>query len=330
MQIKQNDTYLDEAPLVSFIIPVYDLPVQLLQACIDSIRALSLRVREREIILIDDGSPHPATPLLAEYGDEVIYVHKPNGGVSTARNMGLRMATGKYVQFVDGDDKLLRTGYEHVLDMMRYENVDVVMFDFSTTECAEMNYDDEPATTGRELLRNSNIRGATWSYLFRRLAAGELMFTPGIAYGEDEEFTPQLLLRADCVIRTTAKAYYYRPRMLSAIHDHSMRKRLQRLNDAQTVIKRLFLLADTMPAGEHAALLRRVHQLAMDYIYNIILLTQNRHYLDRKLNELRKMNLYPLPKRDYTKKYTWFRRLSSTSLGISMLMRTIPLMHKER
>jgi hypothetical protein len=68
----------------------------------------------------------------------------------------------------------------------------------------------------------------------------------------------------------------------------------------------------------------------MDYLYNIIVLTQNRHYLDRKIEELRKMALYPLPDRNYTKKYSWFRKLANTDIGLTMLMRTLPLMPRER
>jgi glycosyltransferase involved in cell wall biosynthesis len=302
--------------------------VQLLRDCLDSILQLSLRPEEREIILVDDGSPMSPMLQLADYVNDIIYVRKPNGGVSAARNLGMRMATGRYIQFVDGDDMLLHDAYEHVLGIVRASQVDVVMFDFTSTLDAQTAYSDESLTSGRELMRNSNIRGTACCYLSRRFVLGELQFTPGIAYGEDEEFTPQLLLRADSVIRTSATAYYYRPRSSSAIHDLSIRKRLQRLNDAKTVISRLYLLADTMPAPERIALLRRVHQLTMDYIYNVILLTQNRHYLNRRLDELRSMNLFPLPDRNYTKKYTWFRRLSNTELGLSMLMRAIPYLSR--
>ena len=68
----------------------------------------------------------------------------------------------------------------------------------------------------------------------------------------------------------------------------------------------------------------------MDYLYNIIRLTGSRHYLERKMEILRKEGLFPLPDKDYTAKYTWFRRLSNSPTGISLLMRIIPLMKKER
>jgi hypothetical protein len=85
-----------------------------------------------------------------------------------------------------------------------------------------------------------------------------------------------------------------------------------------------------MPVNEKTAMQRRIAQLTMDYLYNIIRLTGSRHYLERKMEILRKEGLFPLPDKDYTAKYTWFRRLSNSPTGISLLMRIIPLMKKER
>ena len=64
-----------------------------------------------------------------------------------------------------------------------------------------------------------------------------------------------------------------------------------------------------MPYKDRQALQRRVAQLTMDYLYNIIRLTRSRHYLKRKIQELRRLGLYPLPAKAYTAKYTLFRLL---------------------
>ena len=88
--------------------------------------------------------------------------------------------------------------------------------------------------------------------------------------------------------------------------------------------------ADTMPADDRAALQRRTAQLTMDYIYNVILLIQSRPFLERKLDELRRHGLFPLPDRPYTAKYTWFRHMTNSRVGLLILMRAIPLMKKER
>ena len=298
--------------------------------CLDSIRALSLRPSERQIIIVDDGSETSPIGQIDKYLSEVIYLRKPNGGVSTARNMGLQIATGQYVQFIDGDDLLIQAPYEHVLDLARYGNTDMVMFDFSEKSQADTTYDDVGPMSGAELMRSRNIHGSACGYLFKRINLGTLRFTQGVAYSEDEEFTPQLLLRCEQVYQTTAKAYYYRERQNSAIHSVDLRSRLKRLNDAKGVIERLQLQADTMPAEERVAMQRRTAQLTMDYIYNVIVLTQDRHYLDRQLEELRSKGLFPLPDRDYTTKYKWFRRMTNNEIGLRMLMRTLPLLERER
>ena len=110
MQNKHPNKTATEQPLISFIVPVYNVPGDMLRECIQSILALTLRPFEREIIIIDDGSDD-TTPLsqLSDVVDQVIYVRQRNGGVSTARNLGLRLAQGAFIQFVDGDDQLVQT-----------------------------------------------------------------------------------------------------------------------------------------------------------------------------------------------------------------------------
>lgn len=330
MQNQPMDTQNDRTPFVSFIIPVYNVPVDMLRECLNSILALSLRPFEREIIVIDDGSAQSPFEELGTLADEIIYIRQKNKGVSVARNQGLHMAQGAFIQFIDGDDLLLRPTYEHVLDLARFGKTDMVMFDFAETQQTDILYEDQAPTTGTELMHNSNIHGSAWGYLFSRSILGSLRFTQGVAYCEDEEFTAQLLLRAEFVHRTTAKAYYYRERNTSAIHAVDIRKRLQRLNDSKGVIYRLNEQSDRMPANDRAALSRRVAQLTMDYIYNVIMLTRSRHYLNRQLNELRRKGLFPLPDRDYTTKYKWFRRMTNSEIGLRMLMRLLPMMEKER
>ena len=319
-----------EQPFVSFIIPAYDLPAELLRPCVESIRTLSLRPTEREIIIVDDGSPTPLINLLTDVADELVYVRQPNQGVSVARNRGLLVAQGRFVQFVDGDDLLQQTAYEHVLDLARFGNTDMVLFGFTTspTAATDCNFTDGDPVSGSELLRRQNIHGAAWGFLFRHDILGGLRFTPGISYGEDEEFTPQLLLRAERVCTTDAEAYYYRPRPASAIHSTDVRSRLVRLNNTKEVIVNLQKKLDTLPPDERLALQRRIDQLTMDYIHNIIVYTHDRQYLDRRLEELRQLGRFPLPDRNYTARYTWFRRLANNSAGLTLLMNTLPLIAK--
>lgn len=319
-------------PLVSFILTDYNLPTDMLCECIDSILQLSLLPHEREIIIVDDGSDNSPMNNLLRYGDDIIYVRQKNGGVSTARNTGMTMAKGEFIQFVDGDDYLLQTPYEHCLDIIRHhQDADIVMFDFTHDPKEKATtYSSLVKKSGTELMHTENLRGSACCCLFRQAARGQLTFTPGIEYGEDEEFTPQLLIRADTVYTTTVKAYFYREHSTSAIHQNTPGRIDKRLADHMTVILHLNELADRSPYAERQALQRRVAQLAMDHIYNTIILTRSEDRLNETLEALHQHNLFPLPDRDYTTKYTWFRRMTNSSLGRKLLLTTLPLMKKER
>ena len=333
MQNQQTRTHFQETqPLVTFIVTYYNLPIPMLCECINSILALSLSPDEREIIVVDDGSEVSPMNGLISYGDDIIYVRQKNGGVSMARNTALQMAKGKFIQLIDGDDALIQVPYEHCLDIIRQnKDTDVVLFDFTHNPNHKVNSFDTPKRYGgSEFMRNNNMRGAACCCIFRNAVRSQLEFTPGICYGEDEEFTPQLLLRAEVVYDTNVKAYYYRERQTSAVHQTDTTSIQKQLDDHLTVIRRLQILADTMPQRERLALQRRVAQLTMDHIYNTVILTRSEQQLDETIETLRQNALYPLPDRDYSTKYVWFRRLTNSRLGRQFLLRTLPKMKRER
>ena len=323
---------MKQQPLVSFILTDYNLPTDMLCECIDSILRLSLLPAEREIIVVDDGSDNSPMNDLLKYGDEIIYVRQKNGGVSSARNTGMEMAKGQYIQLIDGDDRLIQAPYEHCLDIIRKnQDADMVMFDFTHHEHeGAASYAPPRKKSGPELMRSENLRGSACCYLFRQAVRGQLAFTPGIAYGEDEEFTPQLLIRAETVYTTDAKAYYYRERPTSAVHKSDAADISKRLSDHLTVIQRLNTLADRRPFEERQALQRRIAQLTMDHLYNTIILTRSEDKLDETIAELRQQNLFPLPDKDYSTKYVWFRRMTNSRLGRKLLLRVLPLTKQER
>ena len=317
-------------PLVSFILTYYDLPVQMLCECIDSILALSLATDEREIIIIDDGSDVSPMNSLMQYGDEIVYVRQKNGGLSVARNKGIEVATGQYLQFVDADDYILQAPYDYCLSLLRqHKDTDMLMFDFTNRPQPATVSDETMVLSGTELMHHYNIHGTAWGYLFRRKTLSELRFTPGIVH-EDEEFTPQLLIRAERVIVTKAQAYFYRQRNNSITTNATDEKRRKRLDDCHGVILRLHQMSDRLPQNDRLALQRRVAQLTMDYLYQVIRQTRSRQELEERIATLRAEGLFPLPNRDYSQKYKWFRRLSQTAWGRTILLNTLPLLRPER
>lgn len=310
----RNTNITSPQPLISFIITTYNLPKQLLVEAIESAMNLTLSKKEREIIVVDDGSDTIDTLKdIQEIANNIIYIRQANQGLSAARNTALRIAQGQYIQFIDGDDKLLRTPYEHCLDIMRYHNPDIVIFESTNKNSKTIPFNYNGPVTGAEYMRNNNIKASACSYLFKKNALGSLQFPLNILH-EDEEFTPQLLLRCERVFTTQAEAYFYRQRKGSIMHPTSKQKLTKSLNDTEQVIYHLQEISLNLPEEEKVAIERRIAQLTMDYIYNMCK-SHSSNEVEKAVERLSKHNLFPLPDKKYTKKYNLFRKATMTSWG---------------
>lgn len=308
-----NTQNLPTQPLVSFIVTAYNIPTPMLRECLASIVSLSLQRSQREIILVDDGSDISPLPELGGFANDILYIRQPNQGLSAARNMGIRLATGRFMQFVDGDDCLVQPQYEHCLDIIRYhEPVDMVLFHTTKSKSHPVDFSFDGPMTGTQFMTTSNVRAAACGYIFRTDRLGGLRFTAGILH-EDEDFTPQLLLRIHNLYTTPARAYYYRRRAGSITHD--VGKGDQRLHDTLGVILHLRDIAHEADLEQREALERRVAQLSMDYLVNTIRLTHSRKQLDGSIRQLEAHGLYPLPDRHFTRRYDLFRHLIGHRAG---------------
>ena len=316
-----------DTPLVSFIITYYNEPAEMVEQCLESIFAMSLSDKEREVIMVDDGSDTNIFDALAAYHDKIVYLHQPNQGLSVARNMGIKLASGSFIQFVDADDYLLRPAYEHTLDLVRYHNPDIVLFRSTHKRETETPFVLPTPVSGAEYMRHNNLRASAWGYVFRRSVLGDLRFPPRMLH-EDEEFTPQLVLRCERLFETDDKCYFYRERKGSITHKKDNRQMLQRLNDTERIIYRLFDKKETLPVEDQTALQRRIDQLTMDYLYNTMLQTHSLRETESRIKRLEAKGLFPLPDKSYTKKYVTFRKLVSSRIGRRILLVSLALKDK--
>jgi len=114
-------------PLISIIVPIYKVE-KYLRRCLESI--LQQTYTNLEIILVDDGSPDGCPKICDEYAindTRVKVIHKTNGGLSSARNAGLDIATGEWIGFVDSDDWILPNMYEKLYSVAKRESSDLVI-----------------------------------------------------------------------------------------------------------------------------------------------------------------------------------------------------------
>ena len=112
--------------LVSVIVPVYNVE-KYLERCINSI--IQQSYNNLEIILIDDGSTDASGKICDEYkekDDRIIVIHKENGGLSDARNAGIKIFTGEYVTFIDSDDYVSKNMVSNMLDILEKSSCRIV------------------------------------------------------------------------------------------------------------------------------------------------------------------------------------------------------------
>lgn len=102
--------------MVSVLIPTFNR-ARVIRRCVDS--ALSQTYRPLEIIVVDDGSTDDTRAVLASYGDKVVYIYQENAGLASARNVGLAVANGEYVAFLDSDDLWMPWKLEVQVGIMR-------------------------------------------------------------------------------------------------------------------------------------------------------------------------------------------------------------------
>lgn len=124
--------------LISIIIPVYNVE-QYLRNTVDSV--LKQSYKNLEILLIDDGSTDQSGKIcdeIATKDSRIKVIHKANGGLSSARNMGIETAQGEYIAFLDSDDYIIPDTYEYLWNLIKANNVDI-----SEAEFVRINMEDQ-------------------------------------------------------------------------------------------------------------------------------------------------------------------------------------------
>lgn len=219
-------------PLISIIVPVYKVE-SYLDRCVQSI--LDQTYRELEIILVDDGSPDRCGAMCDAYAQldpRVRVIHKPNGGLASARNAGLAQATGRYIGWVDSDDWADPDMFEYLADGMARYGMPIACCGFveyvpgaeehrkgsSTVRVLAT----EPALEA--LLGGKEVFDFVWNKLWERTLFEGIAFPEGHTY-EDLTVLHNLLIRAGGIVCLPKAKYHYCQRSDSILRDMSLANR---------------------------------------------------------------------------------------------------------
>lgn len=207
-------------PKISVIVPVYNVE-KYLNKCIDSI--LEQTFKDMEIILINDGSTDNSKNICNTYkqkDNRIKVIHKENGGLSDARNVGIDISTGEYIAFIDSDDWVEKTMLEYLYNLGNINNADIVQGDYieaydencTINKVSEeiIKYDSQHILD--ELYGEKCTKTVVvWNKIYKRELFKEIRFPKGKLH-EDEFTTYKLFHRANLIIDTNKTIYYYRQR----------------------------------------------------------------------------------------------------------------------
>lgn len=212
--------------MVSIIVPVYNIE-KYLSRCVDSLRGQTCK--DIQILLVDDGSTDGSGALCDAFAAEdprIQVIHKPNGGLSDARNAGLDAATGEWILFVDGDDYLATEAVQRLLDATQ-PDADFVQFHYFETEDTAWAPDpnqlanpvicEELPKMWQWLYDKGGVAASSCTKLWKRRVFEDVRFKKGILH-EDEELMNRVLPRCRKVIYTDLVLYGYVMRSGSIVH----------------------------------------------------------------------------------------------------------------
>ena len=293
--------------LISVIMPVYKVE-PFIAASIKSV--LAQTHSNFELLVIDDGSPDRSVEIAKEFQDNdhrVQIFHKPNGGLSDARNYGLDRASGDFVYFIDSDDWVEPDLLELALKAILEFNSDIVVFGYQQ-DILNLNGDLQ-ASRKVSVKENSfsrsrknldinadlmGILGYAWNKLYRRdfLENNELRFEKGVSLVEDILFNAKVYALVDQIVILSNTGYHYMDRpvatLIKMFHSGSFELFLRKC----TAIKN-FLDAWAVPEAKKQEILANCLINGLRYCgNNLIVYGSNLSELE-KLNHFKTMVYHP-------------------------------------
>ncbi len=236
-------------PAISVIVPVYNVE-KYIRRCVDSILAQTFA--DFELILVDDGSPDNCPAICDEYSQKdgrVKVIHKKNEGVAIARNVGLDLAVGEYITFVDSDDFIGTERLAMLYRRITKEQADVVVTDFAIMDesgqivkyIKHRNIGSTDIKTNEDRKRHLFCQLLTCAHgweIWTRLFRGEIIRAHHIRfpdtcenYAEDLGFVMAYMLYARRFVSLEDADYFYTLRTRSMMRSSQGKVKLNQLNE---------------------------------------------------------------------------------------------------
>lgn len=286
-------------PKLSIVVPVYNVE-QYLNKCVDSILAQTFR--DFEVILLDDGSTDGSGEICDEYAKKdsrIKVIHQQNGGLSCARNNGIKIATGNYIGFSDSDDWIEPEMYQKMLTAAETQKADIVV---CRLQRVNENGGDIVEITGydiclsmnrweatQEILKDDLMRSYAVNKIYKRSLFNGIEY-PLCRYFEDTFTTYKLIYKANKIVTTPYIGYNYRfnPNSLCNNTDIDYSKKVKREYDNALAFGERYMfckqdekLSDVKVECANKAYMRIRSFIHLQAHKNIVLTSKQKKEIDR-------------------------------------------------
>ena len=304
--------------MISIVVPIYNME-KLLPRCMDTLVKQSLAY---EIILVDDGSTDSSPKICDDYMQMypafVRVVHKDNGGLSSARNAGMDVARGKYVNFPDPDDWVELDYVSQMVELQNYYQTDLLSVGYyvdTDEKCVPANEGQKPncmdgVAAQRALFIPPKMGGFAWNKLYHLdiIRKYNLRFLDNVGTTEDLDFTYRYLIHCDTVCFVPSiRLYHYYQRSGAATHSKFSLKKMETIRTYEKIIE----------SSKDDKLIQAAREEICNTAINLIWQYQNSNLQDKDV--LKKLQRYA---RNYLRNY-----LHSTQYGKGRKLQAIMACH---
>lgn len=271
--------------ILSVIMPIYNVEPYL-DRCMESL--VSQTYKNLEIILVDDGSTDNCPAKCDEWANRdsrIRVIHKPNGGLSDARNKGIEIATGEYIAFLDSDDYIDPNMYTAMIDALDRTNSQIAtcgrynLYENGKKEEQYTHHEEVVLSSLQalgELLGGGIVEEAAWDKVYKKSLWKGIKFPVG-EINEDIPIMPYLFERASQVVCTGKPFYYYCENPGSITHaNYNEKKRI--------VIKHIQEVSQYVET-QHPDLKDAVHRFQGRYAENFLIIFEQNPKLKRQYPE---------------------------------------------
>ena len=291
--------------LISIVIPIYNAE-KYLEECLNSIK--NQTYKNFEVIMVNDGSKDDSETICMNFlrsDSRFRYLKKENGGVSSARNVGLDNVEGDYITFIDADDwvdenyldLLITTVKKNHSDIVvssykQFNNIDIFYLRaYSLQEKYLLNFErmnrDDFLTIFPKLMSTNVCFNNAVAKLFRKELVNDLRFDTSIKYGEDLDFYFRLYLNVDSISYVDEPTYVYRMHGDSTTSNFNQEHAEQELSIFKQMHEKIQEIG--LPSIHYFNKLKKLLELRMDFLENKVLLNE---YFDF-LKNIEKTVTYP-------------------------------------